>query len=433
MMNFNLKNNWRKVVGLSACFVFALSVSVSCKKTFDTIGNGTLTPEELLASGGIDTFSINTYSTLQDSAYTSGVSNLVLGSMHDPKMGITNASFYAQFDYTGTLNQGNGGAPVLDSVVLSMKYVEFYGKLDEITVQVHELTEEMDVDSNYYRSTTFPENSNDLADPTSATQTPDPTKDVVIDGDTLDPQLRVKLDNTWGSTILNEGFNGTAFDSHESFRSFFNGLRVSVQETNPASGQGGILYLDPNDKNTKITFYYHITGESDPYNFGIGITSDCAYFNHVDIDNSGYPAGNIIGNPALGLNQYYAQAFNMKAIIEFAGVSDIPKNSVIHAALLELPIEYQTYNTYYPSPSLAVVFELASGFKAGSIQYNNSRKSYLFDIRLYIQEIVNDEVANTGVTVAPSKFSSSAERIIFNGPGTSNKMKPKLIIKYTTF
>lgn len=431
-MNFNLKNNWRKVVGLSACFVFTLTVFVSCKKSYDTIGNGTLSPEELLASGGVE-FSVNTFSELQDSAYTSGVSNLVLGSMHDPKMGITNASFYAQFDYTGTLNKGNGGTPVLDSVVLSLDYVEFYGKLDEITVEVHELDVEMDVDSNYYRSTVIAEKPSDLALAPSSTQVPNPTQKVVVGGDTLDPQLRVKLDNTWGNDILQEGFTGTAFDTHESFRTFFKGLRVNVQETNPASGKGGILYLDPDDKNTKITFYYHVTGQTDAYNFGIGITGDCAYFNHVEIDNSGYPAGNILNNPSIGMNQFYAQAFNLKGVVEFNDLNTIPKNSVIHAALLELPLEYQTYSPYYPSPALAVVFKLASGFKAGSINYNNTRKSYLFDIRELVQEIVNEEVENKGVTVAPSKFSSSSERIIFNGSGTTNKKKPRLIIKYTTF
>lgn len=426
------RNSWRKVTVLSACFVFILGIN-SCKKTYSPFGTETLNPEELLASGGIDTFALNTYSKLQDSAYTFGVSNFVLGSMHDPKMGIMNASFYSQFDYTGSLNQGNGGTPVIDSVVLSLRYVEFYGSLDPVTFQVFELQGDMSTDSNYFRFSTVAHLPTNLVDPSSALQTPDPSKDVVVDGDTLNPQLRIKLNNAWGATILNEGFNGTAFDSHEAFRNFFKGLYVRVQETNPAVGEGSILYLDPDNKDTKITFYYHMSGETDPLNFSISVTDDCAYFNHVEFDQTGYPSESILSNPSIGQTQFYAQAFNLKGIVEFPGVNNIPSNSVIHAALLELPVEYQSFTTYYPSPSMTVLYKIAAGTTGGSISYNNNRKSYLFDLRDYIQEIVNGKVANTGIEVGPSKYSSSAERIIFNGQATSNKKRPRLIIKYTTF
>jgi hypothetical protein len=426
------KKYWRKVTVLSACFVFILGVN-SCKKSYSSFGTETLSPEELLASGGIDTFSLTTYSTLKDSAYTFGVSNILLGSMHDPKMGIMNASFYSQFDYTGSLNQGNGGTPIIDSVVLSLRYVEFYGNLDPMTFQVYELQGDMSIDSTYFRSSTIDQYTTNLVDPSSAVQTPDPSKDVVIDGDTLNPQLRIRLDNTWGSTILNEGFNGTAFDSHDAFKQFFKGLHVRVQETNPSAGSGSVLYLDPDNKDTKITFYYHLSGDTEAYNFGISVTDDCAYFNHVEFDQVGYASAAILSNPSIGQGQFYAQAFNLKGIVEFPGVSNIPSNSVIHAALLELPVEYQSFTTYYPSPSLTVLYKIAAGTTGGSISYSNTRKSYLFDLRDYIQEIVSGKVANTGVEVGPSKYSSSAERIIFNGQATSNKKQPRLIIKYTTF
>ena len=65
--------------------------------------------------------------------------------------------------------------------------------------------------------------------------------------------------------------------------------------------------------------------------------------------------------------------------------------------------------------------------------YNPIQKSFDLNIRDYAQSIVNKELPLTELLVSPLFFINSAERIIFNGSKTINKMKPKLTITYTSY
>ena len=63
-------SKWRKGLVLSATFLFALFLVVSCKKKDSLLGQNSLDSNELLNSGGIDTFSLNTFSIFEDSVIT---------------------------------------------------------------------------------------------------------------------------------------------------------------------------------------------------------------------------------------------------------------------------------------------------------------------------------------------------------------------------
>ena len=144
-------NYWRKVLILSACFVFALTSLESCKKDSTSFGLNSLNPDDLIASGGKDTFNLITYSESFDSVPTQNQSYAIVGSMHDPKTGIFKATFYSQFDYSGTLALPSGAVPIVDSVVLGLKYVTngAYGKIDAQTFEVKRVAQELYNDSNY--------------------------------------------------------------------------------------------------------------------------------------------------------------------------------------------------------------------------------------------------------------------------------------------
>lgn len=430
---------WRKILGFSACFLLTALLSVSCKKNASSFGTDALSPEDLLASGGVDTFGLVTYSVPEDSFPTDNQLNAVLGSMHDPKMGIVNAAFYTQFDYDGAITH-DGGIVLMDSVVLSLHYSGSYGKMTPQTFQVFQLTDPLHIDSTYYKNDVTATSAVDLVDPTSALQTPAPNKDVVIADpvdvtDTLDPQLRLRLDNGWGFTFMDEIINGSGniLQSTETFQTYFKGLKVRVQETNPGAGTGGILYFDLNNSDSKLTFYYHLQGETDAYNYSLIMNSECADYNEVDVDNSNYPVEDLLADQSLGKTQFYAQAFETRAVVEFPSVGDLPDNTVIHAALLELPFAYQNGSQYYPSVKVNIIFESKQGTALIGAIVDNENKRYVVDVRDYVQEIVNGDVENTGIFISPTFFTATGERIIFNGSETSYKTKPKLIVKYTTF
>lgn len=428
------RKDWRRILSFSACFLLATAVSVSCKKTAAKFGTDALSPEDLLASGGIDTFSLKTYTVIEDSIPTDNQLHALCGSMHDPKMGIVNAGFNTQFEFPGEITHALGSVPIIDSVVLSLEYVDYYGKLDAQTFQVFELTSDLDVDETYYKFTTTSHQLTDLVLPSSATQVPNLDDEVVIaPGDTAPPQLRLHLDNAWGQNMINEAINGSAFENTDDFQDFFRGFKVQVQETNPAPGSGGILYFDLNSNKSGVTFYYKIQGDTTQYSFNIVIGSDCADYNEVDVDNSSYHVTDVINDHNNGLTQFYAQAFESRAVVEFPSIKDLPKNCIIHQALLVLPVAYQTGNDYYPSTSLNVLIETDNYAAFGTTTYQGEEKRYVIDIKNYVQSIVDGESENEGLFLNPYYFGASAERIVFNGAGSSYKSKPKLIIKYTQF
>lgn len=443
MMNLKKpNNNWRKAILLSACFVLALSVLPGCKKTSSPYGSEALSVEDLLASGGKDTFQLKTYSILEDTLNTDNQNFATLGAYHDPKLGIVNASFYTQFTISGAINMGASPAPVIDSVVLSLNYGGYYGKLDPQTFEVYELDEELDVNADYKRNTTKDVIIDNLVDPASATQTPNTTAKVVLANDTtpLNPQLRLKLDNAFGQKFLDDMAAGNAaFTSSSNFLSsgYFKGFRINVSNASPAKGKGAVLYFRLSNAQTKLTIYYKLSGDTIPKEVPLIINGTCADFNHVEVNHSGYHIADVLANPLNGQSQFYTQSFDSRAVVEFPTVNNINSKSLINNALLYIPVAYQTGDFYYPSVLLEVGYKTDSGkittFKTAS--YDNNQKAFIVDLRDYVQDIVSGKAENRGVYLFQSSlyFNCTAERIVFNGPLSPYKTRPKLVVKYTEF
>lgn len=453
----NLHKNWRKGILLSACFVFTVSVLPSCKKTSSKFGTEALNVDELLASGGVDTFQLSTSSILFDTLPTDNQIFGNVGAYNDPKFGIVNASLYTQFSISGTVSIGS--AAIIDSVVLSLNYGGYYGKLDPQTFEVYQLADILHKDSVYKRNTTKATTGPNLVDPGSATQTPNTSVKVVTgdgngDGedDTLKPQLRLKLDNAFGQQFLDDmvSYAGTGpFASSDAFLNlgYFKGLKINVADATPANGKGAVLYFNLGSVETKMTIYYKLASEPTlPRNVALVINSSCGDFNHVDINNSGHHIADVLANPINGQTQFYSQSYNTIPKIEFPTLNNLPNKAVINNALLYLPISYQTASVYYPTYGFVLAYKnednefvkiaLNSLATSGvSAVYDNNQKAYVVDLRWYIQELVNNKKPNTGLYLIPDAtyFNCTAERVIFNGPLSPYKTRPKLVIKYTEF
>jgi len=438
MINTQIEiKNWRRIYSFSACFLLALAVSVSCKKTPAKFGTDALSPESILNSGGSDDYPLITYTVEEDSFPTDNQLHALLGVMHDPKMGITNASFYTQFTYNSSVTHAAGQVPVIDSVVLSLHYQGYYGQSTTQTFEVHQLTDDLDIDETYYKDSETFESLTNLVESGAGTITPNPESEdsvILADGTEMEPHLRLRLENSLGFSLMNEAINGTAFDSEDAFKTWFKGLHIK-STSNPGPGQGGILYFDLENADTKLTVYYKIQGDvtATPYNYGLVIKNSCADYNHVEVDNTGYDVEGTFDNPTNGNVQFYAQAFESRGVVKFPTVNDIEPNSLVQAAVLELPIAYQTGNLYYPSTVLTVIIETDDYVATTYAIYDDANHRYLVDLRSYVQSIVSGESDNTGIIINPLYPTGTAERIVFNGKGTSYKSKPRLIIKYTKF
>ena len=436
---------WRKGLALSATFLLSIFLIVSCKKKENIIGQNTIDQNEIMASGGIDTFSLRTFSYMPspDSIITDNPAFGVLGSYIDPVFGEFNSEIYTQFRLSGLdPDFGNLSVVTVDSFVLALEYIGAYGEAGFQTVEVYEITEDMhdpnDVDSVYYASSTLSTDPIDLVRTGYSSVEMDRYKMSVVGGDTLNsPQLRIHLDPAFAEQMMLDAALGSDFVDNESFLSYFKGLHIKTNNSQ-VSGEGGVFYFNLNDPASKLTIYY--TQHGQPKEFDFLINSSCADFNHVEVDKdlSGIAVQTVLNDTVSGQNQYYAQSFGPRAVVQIPGLSDIPNNAVIHKAVLELPVDYHSSTLYTPGSEISVATILEEGatqlFSVNTIgSYSDFRKSFEIDIRTYVQAIVNDELENTQLVFSPTLYNTSAERIIFNGAQSTNKAQPKFYILYTEF
>ncbi len=429
------KNSWRKVFKLSATFLLLFFVFTSCKKKDSAAGKDLMNPEDLLNSAQVDTFTLNTFSIAEDSLISDNPAYAVLGSYNDPKFGTVNANFYTQLRLSGlNPNFGDVSTITIDSVMLGLEYAGFYGEFSSQKVEVYEMSEAINIDSVYYSFSTKTTTSTDLVEPGYGTFTPDPDGITVIGSDTVDTQLRIKLKNSLGTQLINEAASGgTNFTSNENFLSYFKGLHVRVNNASQLAGKGGVFYFNLNDPLSKMTVYYTQDGSQKTFDFLIN--SECADFNHVDIDNTGKPVQNVIDNPSSGQVEYYSQAFKSRAVVKMAGLKNLPTNAIIHKAELILPIQYQTGAKYLPPDELSVSAMIngkLSGIGVFGL-YDYAFKHYTVDVRNYMQALVSGQISTDELILSPRLFITSAERVVFNGPNSTNKKKPKLVVTYTKF
>ena len=429
---------WRKSLVLSATFLLSILLIVSCKKKENLLGQNTIDQNELLGSNGVDTFSLQTFSYYDDSVISDNSPFALLGSYNDPTFGTYNAEFYTQILLSGSSPDfGDLNDIIIDSMVLGLEYIGSYGDPGIQNIEVYEIGEELFIDSSYHSfDTKSPATGTNLVVGSGVFDL-DVENITVIGIDTVDSQLRIPLDTNLARTFMLEANAATGtFLDDASFTSYFKGLHVLANNGLQSSGTGGVVYFNLNDALSKVTIYYRQLGEAKTFDFLI--SSNAADFNHIDIDNAMTNVETVLTDTISGQSEFYTQAFGSRAVVRFDWINNIPKTAVIHSATLELPISYQTSNEYTPGNSISVATTLEAGsttiYGVNAVgNYSDFSKSFTIDLRAYVQAIVNEELENNGLIFSPILHATSAERIIFNGPLTSNKDKPKLSILYTEF
>jgi hypothetical protein len=438
---------WRKVSILSATFLFAIFLAVSCKKKETNLGVNSYDPSELLKAGAIDTFTLKTYTVIDDSIITKNPNLCVLGEMNDPVFGKVNASFYTQIRLPSLNPQfGDLNLISIDSFVLAMRYTDYTGTSTTQTFEVYELNEDISSDTSvyYYEYSNLSVKSTNLVMPGKGTLKPNPIGDVMVDTVLEAPQLRLPLDTNLARAFMVEAASsGSNFSSNDNFVNYFKGIKVLVNNPPQSVGEGGVFSFDMLNAGSKMTIYYkrweQINGVwtqvKKTYDFVIN--SNCQMFNHADFDRAGSKVQQAVDFPSIGSDRFYAQSFGTRAVIEIPSLKDIPKTAVIHKAVLDLPIQYQTGSNYNPGYQVFLFNKLASDPKLSRVLYNPSisdiTKSVTVNMRAYIQNIVIGKEEIEPIYISPTRSVYSMDRIIFNGPNTTNKVKPKLYIIYTEF
>jgi hypothetical protein len=426
-----------KNIPLLSILFFMMLLFSACKKKDFLNGKDAIDSSEILNGTTIDTFDIITYTIAEDSTITSNPANAVLGSYNDPKFGKMSASFYTQFRL-GTLNPdfGDINSIKIDSFVLALKYVGYYGDLGEQSFEIFEMDESIYLDSNYYAFSDIATKNVNLIPVGKRNIVPNPNEKTIVGGDTVDAQMRIQLDTNLAKALINEAKFGNGFSSNENFLTFFKGIKVETNNLNQSKGEGGIFYFNLNDPASKATIYF--TQDTVSKSFDLLINTSCADFNHVEIENTGYPIQNVLADSTIGLNEFYAQAFKHRAVVKIPGLQALSEKAVIHRADLTLPIQYQTGYRYRPGFSVSAATKLKSTDQSytnlGILgELDDKKKHFKLNLKNYVQAVVNKNIENNGVVVSPRFFINTAERIVFNGKFTSNKNRPKIIVTYTTY
>lgn len=428
---------WRKALVLSVTFFSAFLLLIGCKKDKNPLGQDALPDGTGIKSGSIDTFSLRTYSIVADTVITKNPRYNLVGSYNDPEFGLLETQFFTQLSVSGfSPDFGDFDSITVDSLVLYFRYGGYYGTPNKQLFEVYELEEELSADSTYYGFSSVPVKPQNLVkmDNDEGNILPKPLKNAVVGNDTVPPHLSIPLSNELGLELMEIASNSA---SNQDFFEAFKGINVRVNNPQPAPGVGSILYLESVNPASKMVVYYK--KDTVPESFDFLIRNEFQDFNKITTDREGTKLAQVLEDTISGQVEFYAQASQVRAKVEFPSISDIPDNKVVQRAELELPVSYFSGSDLYPSSTVSVGARFYDDINdlflvaPSGVDYNAQRRAYIIDLRDHIQKIIIGERINDGLVISPAMFNTTTERIIFNGPETLNKSKPKLRIVYSEF
>lgn len=436
-----------------ACAALLLALLLGCKKPEDDIGLGVLDPANALGTVVVDSTTVIAWSREPEPGVTSGLTRNLLGAYLDPDFGTVQAGIAAQIRL-GSENVGAGSQGqelACDSVVLSLVFdanTGGYGNLDAQSFQVFRLAEDLRADSAYTNASLPGIIPDDLVADPRGSFVPRPGVKPFIGGDSLAPQLRIRLDKTLGEDWLQQ-FGGANFVNNTAFLQYFKGLLVLPVDEPQAPYQRGVLYFNLLDPQSRVTLYYRNITQGDTVALDLPInTSSVRYtvcrFDHGKALRPGLPEQ--LQDSTLGQQRIHVQAlgglvgelrFPHLAAYEGAGLRALAK------AELVLPLDGPYYPPYGP-PAQLFPFRKGSDGKdavlpdqAGSVNlvggiFDPVAKEYRMVVTQWMQGVLKGDHPNTGLSIVPSSRGVSVNRVILAGPGHATKPL-RLRLTFTTY
>lgn len=431
-----------KSSGLLSVLILLLMIFNSCKKA-DTVGLEVLPEEDRLQGEHTDTITVWAHIMREDSLSTTATSFNIIGSHNDPIFGISEASIYTQVNLSAA-NPSFGTNAAVDSVVLSLAYAGYYADImklaGEQSFSVHRVLEDMGDSTTYYSDDTLDYQKLPIGTFSGLIDTRD---SVSINGTNEPPQMRIRLNDSFGTELL----SSTALTSDESFLSDFKGFFITPTTQNLLSGQGSLLYISPSSPYTKMTLYYHNDDTTAQQKFNFVVTANTVRFNNFTHDYSGaFDVAAQLADSTLGTERLYLQAMQgLKAKITFPHLNTLVANGqkiAINKAELVFPVASGTTSRLSPPSRLVVVKKGSDGkdkvlddnvhesadFVGG--YYNSTTLEYAFNIPRHIQSLLKDPTADKSIYLRVAGAAVSGNRVVING--NLNADKPlKLRLTYT--
>lgn len=387
----------------------------------------------------VDTSTVITQLQKIDSVRSNFNPTSVLGYFKDPVFGTTTASIAVSLTLP-TSNYSFGINPTLDSAVLVLPFVNFYGDSTNTNyaVEVRQLNEEVfnQTSKSYYNNKHWNVNSTVIgsANFNAAYRDSITLQDIVAGAkDTVKrvpAQLRIKLDpNFITNNIIN--LDSLKKINNKAFNDYFKGLYISLNKNN-TTNNGGVFTFDTNTAGAaRLDLFYKTTsttGTLDTISTSFNIDGSLGYaVNELNWDLSGTDVETALQNTSNNNTLYLNGLSGTQVKLDFPYIKKIKSlgtNIAINRAELELKVVNGTDAPYAPIPQLKMFrWDIAHRPKfvpdedpsdaryigAGYIggYYNAVTKSYLFNLTGYIQDLMSGRTLNYGTFITTSSTSSS--------------------------
>lgn len=401
----------------------------------------------------VDTFTVHAYTVVDSAIRTSGLSKQLLGAYIDPHFGLVKAGFITQWRLPAN-NIGQGidtSGLVADSLVLSLAFdgVNYgYGNLDPQVFQAFELGEDLSLDSSYFAYREPVTVGEDIVANRGGRIRPQPTTQPYILGDTLAPQLRIRLDQALANRMM-DAFDTADMASNDAFLQFFKGIHVTVDESGLLPNQGGVLIFDLLAEASKATLYYRDLNDEPELTrtFDLLINSNCVRYTVSEHDASratepGLQAA--IDDTLSPATITHVQALGgLRTAVRFPYImEEAGSDRILAKAELIAPLQGPFYPYYRPPTQLFLFRKIETGdaFLPDQLNglgvidgvYREESNGYRFNITRYVQGLINGTYANDGLTMVVGGSGVTANRVVLNGPAAAQSPMT-LRLTFTTY
>ncbi|HLF45357.1 MAG TPA: DUF4270 family protein [Chitinophagaceae bacterium] len=296
------------------------------------------------------------FTGLNDSSYVSLFDDHILGNIsNDPFFGRTNAKIFMELKPItyrwGFSDVFNKDSLFLDSIVLVLSYSGAYGDTAAIQrVRVYEMDPSNDfrIDSAYQIRQQYFTYSSLLG---SKDFTPRSLKDsFLVFKDTIRTanQLRIRLNDNFGTRLLNQYDTTNAYFSDSAFKKHFKGFAI---EADQSMGNALMSFKLYNNANSNLSIYYRVNknGKQDTTVSYFNFSDLSAHHNFIDRNFSGTPLLAAQGGTTPDNFVYLLNAPGSFATLKIPALQNL-SNRVVHRAELIMEQIYDPSDKLFTTP-----------------------------------------------------------------------------------
>ncbi len=410
---------------------------VACGKPEKDLGLDLL-PSEPLGTVAVST-PVRAYTRVDTALRTSGLTRQLVGSYLDPQFGTVRVGSVFQLRLSVNnigAGQDNTGL-VADSIVLALPFdlsTPPYGGLDPQVFQVFELENALSVDSLCYNDR-IPAHDpgGDLVADRGGRIRPDLALRPVVLGDTLVPQLRIRLGAALADRFI-AAFGQPAFVDNVAFQEFFKGLYITVDNGAQLPFEQGVLPLNLLSTAAKVTLYYRNTllDPSTTLALDFPVGQNSVRYTVVEHDRSQVLEPGLseaLADTTAPATRTFVQALGgLRTGLRFPGLDPAAyAGKVLARAVLVAPIDGSFNPDLFPPSQLFVFRRKSTGGDlflpdqlqgTGSIdgQYDGTDQCYRFNITRYVQGVLNGTIEEQVLELVPGSNGISVARAVLAGP-----------------